>query len=70
MLTLAWSHDGQEIASGGDDQRVQLWNAATGAIVYNKGYSASVETLTWSPDDELMASTGNDNSFQIWKAKQ
>jgi eukaryotic-like serine/threonine-protein kinase len=31
MNFVAWSPDGTRIASGGDDQTVQVWDAMTGA---------------------------------------
>ncbi len=37
---LAWSPDGEFIATGGDDGRVFIWNSTTGAIV--KGWNGTV----------------------------
>ena len=32
--TVAWSYDGQYIASGGQDNTVQVWSPMTGTIAF------------------------------------
>ena len=40
---VAWSPDGQRIASGSNDKTVQVWNATDGGQVYTyKGHSGGV----------------------------
>jgi WD40 repeat protein len=41
--------------SGSDDQTVQLWDAATGAILQTlKGHSSPVNSVAFSPDGKLV----------------
>ncbi len=66
---VAWSSDGRRIASGSDDQTVQVWDAANGGNVFTyRGHSYAVETVAWSPDDKHIASAGNDQTVQVWDA--
>jgi len=69
VLTLAWSPNGQYIASGGIDATVQIWNPTTGATVYTyRGHTDGVFDVAWSPDSQRIASASNDGTVQIWKA--
>jgi serine/threonine protein kinase len=66
---VAWSSDGTRIASGSDDQTVQVWDAADGSNVFTyRGHSDAVETVAWSHDDKHIASAGNDQTVQVWDA--
>ncbi len=66
---VTWSPDGQRIASGSDDQTVQVWDAANGGNVFTyRGHSDAVETVAWSPDGKHIASAGNDQTVQVWDA--
>src|SRR6266568_8060498 len=64
VFTVAWSPDGKRIASGGNDNTVQVWDAvggdsvaAVGSHVYTyNGHSFSVSSVVWSPDSTRMAS--------------
>jgi WD40 repeat protein len=40
VTTVAWSSNGKNIASGSSDKTVQVWDAATGAVLYTyRGYN-------------------------------
>ncbi len=72
---VAWSPDGKRIASGSDDNTVQVWDAANGGHVYTySGHSNSVEAVVWSPDGKRIASgggdvvAGHDFTVQVWDA--
>ena len=48
---VAWSPDGQRIASGSTDEGVQLWDAVTGNTIFiYRGHTSSVKAVAWSPD--------------------
>jgi WD40 repeat protein len=65
--TVAWSPDGQRIASGGNDGTVQVWNARTGStLVTYRGHKGSIGVLAWSPDGQQIASGGSDGTVQVW----
>jgi WD40 repeat protein len=66
---VAWSPDGQRIASGSLDNTVQVWNASDGSRVFTyKGHSDDVLSVAWSPDGQRIASGSSDKTVQVWQA--
>jgi serine/threonine protein kinase len=66
---VAWSPDGIRIASGSNDNTVQVWNATDGTHVFTyQGHSNVVNAVAWSPDGTRIASGSNDNTVQVWDA--
>ena len=70
VQTLAWSPDGQMIATGQDDGTVQLWdfNPAGGSVSPRATLppqGGGVTLLAWSPDGRL-AAAGGDLTIRIW----
>ncbi len=62
VQVLAWSTDGQRLASGGYNG-VRLWNATNGQLLATlSGHIGLVDWLAWSPDGRCLASGGDDNS--------
>jgi serine/threonine protein kinase len=47
---LAWSPNGQQIASGSSDKTVQIWDASSGVLSLTfRQHSKAVFSVTWSP---------------------
>jgi eukaryotic-like serine/threonine-protein kinase len=69
VFTLSWSHDGNYIASGGDDGQVEIWDVASSQqkTVINTSL-AEVITLAWSPDSQYLAAAGDGGQVQIRQA--
>jgi eukaryotic-like serine/threonine-protein kinase len=67
VVAVAWSPDGQRLASGSWDGTVQVWDAFTGdhAVVY-RGQGAAVNAIAWSPDGTRIASAGGDGRVHVW----
>jgi WD40 repeat protein len=70
IRALDWSPDGQYIASAGDDQTVQVWEATTGKCVYvYHRHTDAICTVAWAPNSIHIASADNDGVARIWGVK-
>jgi WD40 repeat protein len=65
---LAGSRDGKWLAGGGPDQRITLWNAATGKEEMTlEGQAGPVCALAFAPDSKILASaSGTDGTVWLW----
>jgi WD40 repeat protein len=76
VLCLAWSPDGKEIASGGQDKTTIIWDAKSGEVTHTlSDHSASVACLAFSPGGSILATGGEDGkvftySRPGWKASK
>ena len=62
---LAFSGEGQ-LASGGCDGKVWLWNFATGEGRELSGHEPGVTCVSFSPDGKTLISGGEDNLIKLW----
>lgn len=70
LVTVAFSPDGQLIASAGSDPIIQLWDVATGQMVQQlKGHTERIASLVFSPDGTRIASASNDRTIKVWDAE-
>jgi len=66
--SIAWSPDGQYIASSTYDWTVQVWESETGIVRFlYQGHTAVVTDVAWSPDGKYLASCGVDGTAQVWQ---
>jgi WD40 repeat protein/predicted Ser/Thr protein kinase len=67
VRSLHFSHQGDQLASGGADKTVRVWKESNGLQVWSlAGHSKMVTTVQWSPDEEVLASAGLDWTVRIW----
>ncbi|QJD80043.1 WD40 repeat domain-containing protein [Spirosoma rhododendri] len=66
---VAFSPDGQLIASGGGDHKVKVWDMATGILVQDVSgelHTGEVENIAFSPDGKTLASVSRDGTLRTW----
>ncbi|KAF9974311.1 hypothetical protein BGZ75_000886, partial [Mortierella antarctica] len=67
---LAYSLDGQRIASGGSDNKLRLWNSQTGESVLTiDGHTRAIIAVVFSPSGRHIASSGWDMAVRLWDAQ-
>ncbi len=66
-VAVAFSADGELLASGFEDQSIRLWNVATGREVRTLiGHTEEVTSVAFSPDGSLLASGSDDDTITLW----
>jgi WD40 repeat protein/serine/threonine protein kinase len=64
---LAFSPDGGQLASGGANQAVKIWDMTTGKMVRTlSGHKAEVLGVAYSSDGRRLASAGADRTAKVW----
>lgn len=67
LHTLAVSPDGKLLATGGYDQKIRLWDMATGAQTrLLSGHNGSINGLSFRPDGKVLASASADRTVKLW----
>jgi WD40 repeat protein/tRNA A-37 threonylcarbamoyl transferase component Bud32 len=75
IAAIAWSPDGNYIASASYDRTIQVWEPPTGNLktLYagHNGFwtKGRVNAVSWSPDSTCIVSGSDDKTAQIWDAQ-
>ncbi len=66
---VAWSPDGERIATASRDRTARLWSVGTGVelaiLAVHDDWS---EDVAWSPDGERIATASRDRTARVWEA--
>ena len=69
VYSVAFSPDGNTLASGSWDNTIHLWNAHTGEHIRTlSGHTHYVDSVAFSPDGNMIASGGSDDTVYLWNA--
>ena len=61
MTSVAFLPDGAQVASGGADKKIRVWDAFTGQeTLMLEGHSDAVTSVDFSPDGKLIVSGSRD----------
>ena len=67
---LKWSFDGSQLASGGNDNNLMIWNLhSPKPMMCNNSHLAAVKAIAWSPHQHNILATGGgtaDRTIRFW----
>jgi WD40 repeat protein/DNA-binding CsgD family transcriptional regulator len=67
VLSVAFSPDGQRLATSSCDRSVKIWQVSTGECQHNcRGHTDWVWSVAFSPNGRLLASGSGDLTVRLW----
>ena len=70
ITSLAYSPDGKQIASAGDDHTIQVRDSRTGELrLILRGHSGAVEDVAFSYHGDRIVSASADHTARVWDAR-
>lgn len=69
VQALAFSSDGQILATGGDDKTIYFWNVGTGELAGTIKNFFNIRALQFTPDNLILAACGSDIKLMDMQGK-
>lgn len=68
VTCVAWSNDGETLATAGQDGVVRLWGQDGTLKKLLEGHTGSVFSLEWAPSDKVLLTGAEDSVAIVWDA--
>lgn len=69
VCSVAFSLDGNKLASGNIDTTITLWDVVTWKIAILNGHKQWITSVAYSPDGKTLASGSADKMIKLWDVK-
>ncbi len=71
VRSVAWNHDGTQLASGSSDNTIKIWKVDTGTLLHTlNDHRGWVNSVAWNPDGTQLASGSADKTIKIWNIEK
>ena len=67
VRSLAFSPDGQTLASSSNDSTVKLWEVSTGNCLKSLQENNDISRIAFSPNGQILASGSDDSTVRFWE---
>lgn len=70
VFSIAFSPDGELLATSDSDNNIRLWQLTTGKqLIVCKGHTSWAWSIAFSPDSNLLASCSIDQTIRLWNIR-
>lgn len=69
IVAASFSSNGQQLATAGVDQTINLWNREGALLASLEGHTSTISNVKFSPNGDLLASAGDDGTIRVWTSE-